>query len=417
MRFLCQIVFFLMLIGLFCAPHAVGSGIPFSGNHTFDQLQRIYAEIPDTSDYLADYQQGLNQTPLNITNALYLGRASLKAGNTSEAERQFSFAIEKDRESKEAWRGLLVSLTLQEKYDELLNRSIERITLTPLDDEVWLDKGWALSEKGDASGALEAYKQVSAINPKNVFAPYYSAWAYGHLRQQQNAIKSYEKVSLLSPQYGGVSGNIAFLLLGMNNYGDAMGYLEKALDWYPNWTEARRSKGMVLYHLDRKDEAIKEWDEVLAIDANYTYVYLSKGEALKDMGRTDEALTTVDQGLLRSQNDTNLLELRGDVLISLNRYEEAMKTYEKVIAANQSGFDTVYSTWGKGYALEKQGRTKEAQEAYTQGLSLLTDSLTPNGPFYWHTKGLLLEGLGRSSDAKVAYIKAEELKYPKFFYL
>ncbi|MDD1724887.1 MAG: hypothetical protein LUQ07_07145, partial [Methanospirillum sp.] len=101
-------------------------GIPFSGNHTVDLLSMLTRDIPDNLTYIPD-QALKNPDFLNLTSALTLGKAYLKSGDALEAEECFARAIESDSQSGEAWKGLFVSLTLQEKYDQLLNRSSDRI--------------------------------------------------------------------------------------------------------------------------------------------------------------------------------------------------------------------------------------------------------------------------------------------------
>ena len=412
-----------MIISLLIIPVVItGSfttGIPFSGNHSYDQLQGMISQVPDTSDYLAKYQVGLNTTPSNITHAIYLGKVAFKAGNLSEAEREFSFATNFSQNSKEAWRGLLLSLTLQEKYDELLNKSNERLNLSPYDEYIWLDKAWAHANRDEYESALNAFKKVSELNSRNIFSPYYSAWTYNNMGQYQNAVKSFEKVALLSPQYGGTEGNIGFLLIPQERYEEAIVHLDRALLWYPNWTEAQRAKGIALYNLNKTDEALNIWDSVISRDVNFTHIYLTKGEALEDQNRFEEAAETIDQGLSVDPNSTELLVLKGDILTGLKRYDEALKSYERVIELNETGYNLYYALWGKGYLSDKLGKKEEAQSAYKNSLNKVNEALEKysQSSRLWHLKGEIFEGIGRSRDARVAYNKAEELKYEKYIYI
>lgn len=416
------ILFFLLIFSL----HAVSSAsIPFSGNHTYDNLQRLLSDIPDNSDYVTDYQNAFNQTPSDIETAEHLGKIALKAGNASEAERQFSYILSRDKTNKNGWTGLFVSLNLQERYDELLNQSMKRLNSSPYDEQAWLEKAWAFSQKNEAYDALDALKQVSKLNAKNIFAHYYAAWNYEELRQNQNAIREFEKVSLLSPEYGGVEGNIGFLLVMDNQYKESLPHLEKALEWYPNWTEARRTQGMVLYHLDKKDEAMKTWDEVLQIDPKYSNAYLSKGEALIDMGKNENALSSIDTGLSFDANNTDLMLMKGDALIHLKRYEEAKEVFENATAMLQTIPDTehvynrLYALWKTGVILEYLGNESGAKEFYTQSLEKVSEYIRkdPEYGIGWHLKANILRSLGENVDAQVAEEKATELTYPEHFYL
>ncbi len=420
-----SIGFFLVLIGLFCCACVLGEshGIPFSGNHTFDQLQLMNAAISSYPDWVAEYQNAINRTPSSLNEALYLGKASLKAGNLTEAERKFTDAIGMDTNSQEAWDGLMVTLALQENHEKLEKVATDRIAHNPVDEGAWLNKGWAQLQQ-DNGGALESFKRLKEINPRNVFAYYYSAWLYGGISQENNAIKEYKKVSILSPDYGGVDGNLGFLYVGNGQYEEALPYLEKALAWYPGWTEALRSKAIALYHLDRQDEAMNVLDDVLALDPAFMRAYETKCDGLFDMGKYEDVIAISDTGLGHNQNATTLLFFKGRALSELGRDEEAIPVFDQVIEIHQAGnerdtrFDTMISSWGKGVALDNLGRLGEAKDAYQQALTLADEMIaeSPAFGFSYYYKDLILSNLGRTGEAQAARVKADELaKDPDYY--
>ncbi|MGV8110446.1 tetratricopeptide repeat protein [Methanospirillum sp.] len=418
------LIFIICFFLIICSPVS-SAGIPFTGNHTFDNLQELIADIPDESTYLTDYQQGINKTLTDISSSLTLGKTALKASNASEAERQFSFVIQKSPSSVPAWKGLFVSLVLQEKYDELFNKTQERINLSPYDDWVWIERGRVEQEKNKIPESLQSFNKALALNSKNVFAHYYSAWSHQGLKQNQNAIKAFEKVKVLSPQYGGVDGNIGFLYLGMNEYEKALPYLENALVWYPDWAEARRSKAMILYHLGEKEEALAAFDEAISLNPEYSNTYLSKAEALRDMKRYTEALVPVETGLSFEKNNTDLLMMKGDILMDLNRFDEAHGIFENVTTIYEMDpdrknnvFNGLYSWWARGYSKEQLGETVEAKSTYSRALTELEPYMnSQSSGDQWHLKSKILTGLGEYLQAEVAEKKAQELGYNEQYYL
>lgn len=419
-------VLLLLLFCVFIMSNPVSSaGIPFSGNHTFDNLQALISDIPDQSPYLTDYQQGMNKTPSDISSSLYLGKAALKASNASEAERQFTYVIQNAPSSAPAWKGLFVSLTLQEKYDELYNKTVERIDRAPYDDWVWIEKGRAEQQKDNAPESLESFKRALTLNPKNIFAHYYAAWSHQRLHQYQNAIKAFEKVKVLSPQYGGADGNIGFLYLGMGEYENALPYLENALAWYPDWAEARRSKAMILYHLGEKEDALAAFDEAISLSPEYPNTYLSKAEALSDMERYTEALAPVETGLSFETNNTDLMMMKGDILMKLNRFDDAHEIFENITTIYEvdpdrenNVFNGLYSWWARGYCMEQRGDTTTAKSAYSRALNEIeSDKVSRSSGDIWHLKSKILTGLGEYQKAEVAEKKALELGYNEQYYL
>lgn len=411
---------------MMCSPVS-STGTAFSGNHTYDQLQELLKDIPDQSAYLTEYRQGINNTPSDISTSIYLGKAALKASNASEAERQFSYVVHDTPSSDPAWKGLFVSLVLQEKYDELYNETLERIDYAPFDDWVWIERGWAEAQKNNVSESLKSFKKALALNPKNIFGYYYSAWSYQNLDQNQNAIKAFEKVKTLSPEYGGADGNIGFLYLGMNDYDTALPYLEKALAWYPEWAEARRSKAMILYHLGEKEEALKTFDDAIRLNPEYPNTYLSKAEALRDMGKYTEALIPVETALSFEKNNTDLLMMKGDILMQLNRFDEAHTFFENVTAIyeidpfkDNNLMNGQYSWWAQGYCMDQLGNPQEAKFAYQKAQKEIEPYFGPDyrgSGTLWHLKSKILKGLGEYQMAEVAEKKALELGYTEQYYL
>lgn len=400
-----------ILIGIFFPVPVLGDeGIPFSGNHTVDLLSTLTREIPDDLPPITG-EALVNLSSLGPATALFMGKGSLKSGDARGAEDYFSHVLKSDSQSGEAWKGLFVSLALQEKFDELLNRSSDRINLSPLDEEAWLNKGWALFSLHHQNAAASAFKTARDIDPKNPAAYYYAAWAYDEMGQKQNAIKANEKVILISPGFSGAWGNIGFLLQDLGQYQESLGYFDKALEVNPNWSEVRRSRGTSLYRLNDTEGAMKTWDEGIARDPGYIPTYETKARALMDQGRYEDALATLDKGLAREPDSSYLLRARGECLLKLERFAEALDMFEK--GTTVKDFNYEYSLWGKGFSLDNLGRHDEAGMAYSQGLSRMNRILEKHTKWSsgWHTKGLLLEGLGNRTEAERAFKIAGELGY------
>ena len=86
-------------------------------------------------------------------------------------------------------------------------------------------------------------------------------------------------------------GNSLFYL---GKYEEAITWYDKALEVYPNYTNALYDKGTALAYLGRHQEAITwydKYDKALALDPNDLYTLYNKGAALNDLGRHQEAIT------------------------------------------------------------------------------------------------------------------------------
>lgn len=93
--------------------------------------------------------------------------------------------------------------------------------------------------------------------------------------------------------------------------------------------------------------------------------YLFRSIAWYEKGRFPEALSDIEHSLALDPGEVTALHHCGNVLLALNRYDDASKDYEKTlkIEAEDGGIWNDY-----GIALDKLGRTNEAEQAFHRAI-------------------------------------------------
>jgi tetratricopeptide (TPR) repeat protein len=154
---------------------------------------------------------------------------------------------------------------------------------------------------------------------------------------------------------------------------------DKALELDPESASAWHGRGVALIHLGRYEES-----QNLGTAEEITVIY---DEALKAMNRAIE----IDPNTPGAQeNKASLLEIMG-------RHEDALKT-----ASTTQDLAQVW--YNRAGLLGSRGKKDEALKALDKAIEL-----NPNHADAWHDKGMILEVLGRNSEADAAYAKAKEL--------
>lgn len=86
------------------------------------------------------------------------------------------------------------------------------------------------------------------------------------------------------------------------------------------------------------------------------------------------------------------------------RYEEAIHSFDEYLKKDRTSQDAAYAWWGAGVSYEALGRYDEALRCIEMALTIL-----PGNSNLWYAKAGILEKMGRSNEAGIARMKAEEM--------
>jgi tetratricopeptide (TPR) repeat protein len=159
------------------------------------------------------------------------------------------------------------------------------------------NKGHALDNLGNHTGAILYYDKALAIDPKYEDALYYKGDALNSLGNYTQAIQFLDKALAIDPKDEYALNDKGLALVSLGNYTGAITYLDKALAIDPNDKYALNNKGWALNSLGNYKEAIAYLNRSLAIDPNYKWALYNKGEALDSLGKHAQAIQYFDKAL------------------------------------------------------------------------------------------------------------------------
>jgi protein O-mannosyl-transferase len=178
----------------------------------------------------------------------------------------------------------------------------------------------------------------------------------------------------------------------------------------PNCWLAYNNLGGYLYNEGRIKEAIEQYQKAIQIYPDYTDALDSLGVAFAAERRFDEAIECYRMSLRISTNDADVLDNLGVVLADRGRSDEALGYYQRAIAIAPNFAEAQNNL---GILLAKQGKTAEAIAQYQKAIEL-----NPNRAEFYYNLGNLLAAQGRTAEAMRQFRKALEIEpdYAKAHY-
>ena len=144
--------------------------------------------------------------------------------------------------------------------------------------EQWFDEGYKSYQKGDLSGAEDAYTQAIMQQPDDVKSHFNRAIVYITMGEYDKAIEDYTKVIAMQADY----------------------------------PEAYYNRGWAYFHKDMFDNAIEDCNQALLLNPDMASAHLTRGMAYKAKGLLDKAKSDFQKSC--ELGDNNGCQAYGELL-------------------------------------------------------------------------------------------------------
>jgi len=225
-----------------------------------------------------------------------------------------------------------------------------------------------LQQQGQLPRAAVAYREVLAIDPRNLVA-----------------LKS----------LGVISGQ-------SENSEEALRYLDAALHVAPDDASIHCNRGLALHKMRRLNEALASFDRAILLKRDYTVAHFNRGNLLREIGRADDALSSFDRAIAHDPKFALAWFHRGILLQAMQRLDAALSSYDRAIALNR---DFAAAHHNRGVVLLGLRRFNASLASFDVSLRLVPDLLSA-----WLNRGVALHELKRFDAALASYDKAISLK-------
>jgi tetratricopeptide (TPR) repeat protein len=178
-------------------------------------------------------------------------------------------------------------------------------------------------------------------------------------------------------------------------YNDSLQAFENAISLDPENSEAWYNKGVVLFYKGIFNDSLQAFNKAIEINPLDADAWYNKGSALAKIGKTTEA----------KEAFAKASEL--DVFTKANNSDSVDQdaTMPNESIPEDSGTETAKDWLNTGNSLYNQGKYQDAINAYDRSIEI--DPLDPEA---WQNKGYALNKLGKNKEANECFWKATGLK-------
>ncbi|NQT35380.1 tetratricopeptide repeat protein [bacterium] len=255
----------------------------------YQGIGRIYLKLRDLEAAERVYKQLIEIDPGYPQVFYVLGGMAAQREDWLSAEDNFRHAVELDSSDIEYWISLLMILSEQEKYEEVLEVvaiTIERFVGLPL---FYDTRSGTLEKLGRLDEAIEAANKSIELDSTRVSPYLIRGYLYHLLGQWEEGAASYERALEIDPDSPAVLNNYAYLL-SVQNYRleDGLEMVDRALEMSPETPSYHDTRAWILYRLGRLKEALeviktamKDSDDNAEIFEHLGYIYQALGKERK----------------------------------------------------------------------------------------------------------------------------------------
>jgi len=161
----------------------------------------------------------------------------------------------------------------------------------------WNNMGIALSSQGNLSGAIDAFREATKLNPS-----YADAWA-----------------------------NMGVALYNNNSYMEAIQAFNKSLSIDQKQGRVWYFIGSAYSKLGRNEEAIQAYDNAINLNKTDANAWTNKGSALYKLGKYEESIQAFDNSIKINPANAWAWNGKGNVLYLLGDYEGALQAYKYAV--------------------------------------------------------------------------------------
>src|SRR5208282_984934 len=284
----------------------------------------------------------------------------------------------------------------------------------------------ALERQGKLPEAAEAWKAITAYNPRDAAA--FASWGVvlSRLGNHPDAASAYRKALALNPNLPGIQLNLGLAEFKQGRFPEAIPPLRAALAADSHSVQARTLLGLSYYGtqrfaeaarylkvaahmlmgealdgLERPADAIAEFQAAVKAAPREPGVHFGLGFLYWKSGQYDQAKTEFETELSIDPGYAQALAYLGDVELKMNDLEKALVLLKRAVDARDD-IRIAYADMGSIYGQQK--KYEEALAAYQRAVKL-----DPEQPDMHFRLGNLYRQMGNTAASEEEFAKSRTL--------
>lgn len=334
---------------------------------------KAFADAGQDDQAMPILQHAVELAPSSSEAAYQLAVVLQRTDHVADAIPLLKRAVETEPKNAEALTNLGVALTQAHQAADAVPYLQRAIALKPDNATAHQDLAAAYIQINQIADATNELKAAIAVSPDSPQLHYDLGVAYKLQDDATNAIPELEKAAKLNPQGYEPPYVLGLLYMQVARYPEAAQQLEASLKLHPDNGDAWATLGSIYNKLDKLPEAVHALREAIRLLPDQADSHLILAAVLVKQNQTAEAVEErkVAADLMRAHMNLQRAEVAtnsGKTLMSSGKLEDAVVQFRNAIS-----FDRSYAEAHTALAdaLEKQGKTVEAEAERMQAKSLL----------------------------------------------
>lgn len=401
----------------------------------------LYTKKQDSAGAIKGLNEAVEKDPKNYYANAWLGYLYMEAGDYASAIRPLEVAHATLPSDIGVLNNLAHSIDRSGDKERAYTTYQELNKAKPGDAVVLNRLGVLALDRGQTATAISYFEEADKASPGDKLITTNLAMAYTRDKQTDKAKAAYERLVALNPDNETMVTSLSWLgfnAIQSGQYGDAIGYLERAVSLRDNDLEILNNLAMAYSNVVPAQEvkALDTYRKMVALNPNIYEPWYNLGVLYLKQNKPDEAIEANENALKRKPNEPFALnnlgrayELNGRFAMAGDNYAAASNIDPKnVVFAHNAA--TAYAkakqddkaatyinramslgdndpdlTLILGDIYARQGKTAEAVVLMEKASDRVTDRAD-----LWFNLGVMKEKLGKRVEAEECYRKCLAIK-------
>lgn len=304
----------------------------------------------------------------------------------------YRLRLDKNPLDRRALVGRANALLQMGSTDASLELAERALTVAP-DATAYQLKARALQLKGEFGGAMEAYGEALAAEPRrheawnNLGSVLYTMRYYGH------AQSCFDKAVKLEPQGARSWANLGNVQFVLSDFTNAARSFRKSVNLDEKDAGVWNNLGNAEAALGTFEAAVASYKRAISLDEKMVQAWLAMGFALFRSNEMTVAMEAYDRALVLSPGNFQALLGKANVASAQGDFKRGVELYDLAVAADPG---SAIAWNNRGYALTKRGMLNLALNCFTKAIDL-----DPKYAEAWKNKGNVYASLKKSETALI----------------
>jgi len=260
-----------------------------------------------------------------------------------------------------------IALAEQKDYKGAIAAFSEALAINPKLARALRDRGNAYTDSKDYARAFADFESAFALSQVDPLLFAYRAKAHSRVKQYDLAIADCNEAIRLDLKLARAYNTRGYAYFNKGEKDPAISDYNEAIRLDPKYALAYTNRGYAYYQMGAKDRAVADYDEAIRLDPKLASAYNSRGMVYKDRGDTDRAIADYDEAIRIDPNYANAYINRGNAYDKKSEKDRALTDYTEAIRLN-SKLAVAYNNRGNVY--KAKGDTNRAVADYDEAIRI-----------------------------------------------